>query len=122
MSETVAGGGAGVQPGSAPSVTIGLPVYNGEPFLEDTLRSLLRQDHPNLELVISDNGSTDATEAICRGVAEQDHRVRYHRSATNQGASWNYTQVLHLADGELCSRGVLGRRPEFDYDVPMCID
>jgi glycosyltransferase involved in cell wall biosynthesis len=102
MSETVAGGRASVQPGSAvPSVTIGLPVYNGEPFLEDTLRSLLRQDHPNLEIVISDNGSTDATEAICRGVAEQDHRVRYHRSATNQGASWNYNQVLHLADGEL---------------------
>src|SRR5262249_87553 len=52
-----------------PQVTIGLPVYNSERFLEETLRSLLGQTNVDFEVVVSDNGSTDATEAICRDYA-----------------------------------------------------
>src|SRR5215510_10149310 len=49
-----------------PRVTIGLPVYNGERFLEQTLDSLLVQSYADFELIISDNASTDRTEEICR--------------------------------------------------------
>ena len=49
-----------------PRVTIGLPVYNGERFLEQTLDSLLAQSYTDFELIISDNASTDRTEEILK--------------------------------------------------------
>jgi glycosyltransferase involved in cell wall biosynthesis len=82
----------------APLVSIGLPVFNGEPFLERALNTLLGQDLADLELVISDNGSTDATESICRDASATDRRVRYHRNDRNRGAAWNFNNVLALAN------------------------
>jgi glycosyltransferase involved in cell wall biosynthesis len=83
---------------TTPLVTVGVPTYNGERFLGETLKSLLTQDLDDLEIVISDNGSSDGTERICRR-AEGDPRVRYHRSPLNRGAAWNYNNVLSLAQG-----------------------
>jgi glycosyltransferase involved in cell wall biosynthesis len=83
-----------------PRVSIGMPVYNGERFLEATLESLLAQTYRGFELVISDNGSTDATREICLAAAGRDPRVRYHRSAENLGATWNFNRVFVLAKGE----------------------
>lgn len=83
-----------------PRVSIGLPVYNGQDFLVEAIESVLNQTFNNLELIISDNGSTDDTEAICRGYAEQDPRVRYYRSEQNHGASWNYNRTVEVARGE----------------------
>jgi len=80
-----------------PGVSVGLPVRNGEAFLAQTLESLLTQDHDDLEIVISDNASTDATEDICRDAARGDSRVQFHRSDENRGAAWNYNRVLELA-------------------------
>ncbi len=83
-----------------PRVSIGLPVYNGEQYLDETLRSLLAQSYRDFEIIISDNGSTDDTQDICRRYAGQDNRIRYYRETENQGASWNYNRVVHLATGE----------------------
>jgi glycosyltransferase involved in cell wall biosynthesis len=85
---------------SAPRVSIGLPVYNGENYLEAAVESLLLQDFRDFELIISDNASDDGTEAICRRFAQADKRVQYHRSDTNRGAAWNYNRVFELARGE----------------------
>jgi glycosyltransferase involved in cell wall biosynthesis len=82
-----------------PLVSIGLPVYNGERFLAQAIESMLAQDVGDLELIISDNGSTDATERICRDFARADPRVRYHRSDRNRGAAWNYNRTFGLARG-----------------------
>lgn len=84
----------------APPVSIGLPVYNGDQYLEAALKSLLEQDYEDFELIISDNCSDDRTEAICRQYAEQDRRIRYHRNAVNEGAARNYNKVFELARGE----------------------
>jgi glycosyltransferase involved in cell wall biosynthesis len=84
---------------SKPKLSIGLPVYNGERYLRQTLDSLLGQEFQDLELIISDNGSSDGTAAICEAYAKADKRVRYYRSNTNQGATWNYRRVLELAEG-----------------------
>lgn len=83
---------------SGVSVTVGLPVYNGDPYLEDAIRSILGQTHDDLRLVISDNGSTDATEEICRAAAA-DPRVVYERQDENRGAAWNYNRTFALAQG-----------------------
>ena len=75
-------------------VAIGVPVFNGGHFLAESLDSLLAQSYDNIDFVISDNGSTDDTEEICRASAARDHRVRYFRSDVNRGASWNYGNVV----------------------------
>lgn len=82
---------------SAPTVTIGLPVFNGGEYLVEALDSILSQTYGHFELVISDNGSTDATEEICREYGRRDSRIRYYRRDINRGASWNFNEVVRLA-------------------------
>lgn len=82
-----------------PLVSVGLPVRNGAEVIEGALRSVLAQEHEDLELVISDNASTDGTEEICRSYARGDSRVRYHRQPEHIGALANVVRVMHLARG-----------------------
>jgi glycosyltransferase involved in cell wall biosynthesis len=82
-----------------PKVSLGMPVYNGEKYLRETLDSLLAQTFKDFELIISDNSSTDSTEAICREYAARDSRIRYYREVVNRGAGWNYNRVVELARG-----------------------
>ncbi len=84
----------------APRVSIGLPVYNGEATLAMAIEALLSQTVSDLELIISDNASTDGTEAICRDFAARDTRVRYFRQQANLGSVANFGFVLELAAGE----------------------
>jgi glycosyltransferase involved in cell wall biosynthesis len=90
---------AGGPTASRPLVSIGVPVHNGGPFLRSTLDSLLAQDYAPLELIVSDNASTDATQAICLEYAGRDDRIRYERNAENLGAVWNFNRVARLASG-----------------------
>jgi glycosyltransferase involved in cell wall biosynthesis len=85
---------------STPLLSVGLPVYNGERFLVQALDSLLGQRFRDFELVISDNGSTDGTERICRSYAGRDARILYHRNSENLGAGWNVRRVYSLARGK----------------------
>ncbi len=85
---------------SHPRVTVGVPVFNGESFIAETLDSLLNQTFTDFEIVISDNASTDRTEQICRTYATRDARIRYDRSEVNRGAAWNHNHVFELARGE----------------------
>ncbi len=82
-----------------PLVSIALPVYNGEKYIEKVLASLLAQDYGNLELIISDNFSTDQTFAICQRYAQKDKRIVLSRNATNIGVVKNYHAALNLARG-----------------------
>lgn len=81
-------------------VSIGLPVYNGMPYLPEAVESLLAQDHADLEIVISDNASTDGTSEYCERISRLDPRVRYHRLDTNVGAAANFRRSFELSDGE----------------------
>lgn len=78
----------------APPLTIGLPVYNGARFVGIAIESILAQTYREFELIISDNASTDDTEAICRTYVEKDNRVRYIRNEVNIGAARNYNRLL----------------------------
>ena len=81
-------------------VTIGLPVLNGERFLCAALDSILGQTYTSLEVLISDNASTDRTSAICEEYALRDPRIRYWRNETNLGAAKNYNLLVDRARGE----------------------
>ena len=85
---------------SQPIISVGLPVWNGADFLEIAIQSVLAQTEPDLELIVSDNASTDATEEIVRRWMSRDSRVRYHRFPENQGASANHSKVVELSTGK----------------------
>jgi len=81
------------------TVSIGLPVYNGENYLREAIDSVLAQTFVDWDLIISDNASTDATGDICRAYAKADKRIHYHRNEANVGAAPNYNRVWNLATG-----------------------
>jgi glycosyltransferase involved in cell wall biosynthesis len=85
---------------SQPLVSIGVPVYNGERFIRQALDALLAQTYGNLELIISDNASTDSTGAICLEYAARDPRIRYQRNAVNIGVNPNFRRVFELSSGD----------------------
>jgi glycosyltransferase involved in cell wall biosynthesis len=82
-----------------PLVSIGLPVFCGERYLREALDSVLGQTVEDLEVVVSDNASTDGTADILADYAARDPRVRVSRSPMNRGAGWNFNHVLHESRG-----------------------
>ncbi|MFJ2028463.1 glycosyltransferase family 2 protein [Streptosporangium sp. NPDC087985] len=80
-------------------VSVGLPVRNGAARLEGVVRSVLAQDHENIELVICDNASTDDTEEFCRELARSDSRIVYHRQPRNVGLLNNFIHAGRVARG-----------------------
>ncbi|HWB14666.1 MAG TPA: glycosyltransferase family 2 protein [Pirellulales bacterium] len=117
---------------TSPKVSIGLPVYNGENYLSQAIESLLGQTFSDLELIISDNASTDGTETIAREYAARDGRVRYVRQPVNRGAGWNFSETFRLARGEyfkwaahddLCAPSFVERcveRLDLDRELVLC--
>lgn len=82
-----------------PTVGIGMPVFNGERYLDAAVSSILSQSLGDFELVICDNASTDGTEEICRRFAASDPRIRYVRHPQNLGAHPNYNRSFELSRG-----------------------
>jgi glycosyltransferase involved in cell wall biosynthesis len=115
-----------------PRVSIGMPVFNAEQYLEQALDSILAQTYPDFELIISDNASTDRTWEICQIHAAKDRRIRCLRNETNLGASKNFNRVFELSSGEyfkwaahddLCAPDFLERCVEVleqDTSVILC--
>jgi glycosyltransferase involved in cell wall biosynthesis len=83
-----------------PLVSIGLPVFNGEPHLTEAIQSILNQTYRNFELIIYDNDSSDRTAEICGDFAARDARIRYFRNETNLGAARNFNLTVERASGE----------------------
>lgn len=88
---------------SSPKVSIGMPVYNGEKYINEALESLLLQTFDDFELIISDNASVDRTEQICRKYAQNDSRIKYIRQPNNVGALNNFKFVVDQSKGEYFS-------------------
>jgi glycosyltransferase involved in cell wall biosynthesis len=83
-----------------PKVSIGMPVYNGEKTIEKAIKSLLAQTFKDFELIISDNGSDDKTQDICKRFALQDKRICYVRQSKNIGLYKNYNFLINIAKGK----------------------
>jgi glycosyltransferase involved in cell wall biosynthesis len=77
-----------------------MPAYNGEKYIRRALDSLIAQDYENVELIISDNASTDATLQICEEYASRENRISIHKNPHNLGIEKNLKTVLELAQGE----------------------
>jgi glycosyltransferase involved in cell wall biosynthesis len=85
---------------AVPRLTLGLPTYNGEEFLAESLDALLAQTFTDFELIISDNGSTDGTGEIARDYEAKDPRVRYVRHDQNRGSTFNHNFVAEQTRGD----------------------
>ena len=83
-----------------PRVSIGMPVYNGEKYIEAAIKSILAQTYSEFELIISDNASTDRTMTICQAYVAEDRRIHYYRNDHNLGAAPNFNRVFELSSGE----------------------
>ncbi len=115
-----------------PSVSIGLPVYNGARFLPQALESLLGQSFSDIELIVSDNASSDSTQDICTEYAMRDARIRYVRQNVNIGAMRNWNFVARQARGkyfkwssasDYCAPDMLSRcfaAMEAESDIVLC--
>ena len=81
-----------------PRVTIGIPTYNGGPYLRDCLNGILAQTYQNYVVVISDNASTDETAEIAQAFAAKDPRFRYLRQNKKCDVLLNFYAVAKAAE------------------------
>lgn len=83
-----------------PKVSIMIPTYNQAEYIGEAIESALAQDYPNLEVVVTDDCSTDSTPSIVKKY-QSDPRFIYHRNETNLGRVGNYHNTAHnVASGE----------------------
>lgn len=83
-----------------PLVTVGIPTYNRSRILPRAIKSILNQTYKNIEIIISDNCSTDKTASICKSYANSNKHIRYFHQSSNYGYLFNYLFVLRLAKGK----------------------
>ena len=115
-----------------PIISIGMPAFNSERWLASSIESILEQTFTNIELIISDNASTDNTADRCEIYAQQDDRVRYYRNSENIGVTENYNAVVKHARGkyfkwastnDYCDKTMLQKcfnRLESEHDAVIC--
>ncbi|MCP4179883.1 MAG: glycosyltransferase family 2 protein [bacterium] len=75
-------------------VSICIPAYNAGLFIRETLESLISQTHHNIEIIVSDNCSTDNTEDIVTDLQKQDSRIKYYRASRNLGYILNIRNAI----------------------------
>ena len=80
-------------------MSIVLPVYNGERYLQESIDSILSQTHKNWELIIIDDCSTDKSSSIAKQYAEQDKRIHYYRNEVNLKLPKSLNRGFSLSKG-----------------------
>lgn len=80
-------------------MTIAIPTYNRAHLLARSILSAQQQTHKNIEIIISDNNSSDDTESVCRNLAANDNRIHYFRQSRNIGGTENFNWLLSRGNG-----------------------
>ena len=77
-----------------PKVSIMIPVYNQEDYIANTIQSALNQNYNNIEIIISDDASTDNTSQIIKDFLP-NQKIKYFRNQVNIGRVKNYRKLLY---------------------------
>jgi glycosyltransferase involved in cell wall biosynthesis len=85
-----------------PDVSVLIPTFNRGHFLKQAVASALGQSLANIEVIVSDNGSTDGTAEIVHQMSRADGRLRYHRNERNLGLAGNFRKCFELARSKYC--------------------
>lgn len=83
-----------------PKISICIPTFNGELYLEDSLNCIFNQSYTDFEIIIVDDKSTDGTYNIAKQFADQDQRVHFYQNKTNLGLVSNWNKCIEYAKGE----------------------
>lgn len=81
------------------TVTVGIPAYNGKVYIKQAIDSVLSQTFTDFELIVSDDGSTDGTDNICKEYTLKDPRVHFIRHDKNMGGFLNNNYIIKQAEG-----------------------
>ncbi len=112
---------------NTPLISFGIPTYNRADKVHVSVDSILRQNYDNIEIILSDNCSSDNTQEVCESYAQRDKRIKYHRQKENLGLIGNWEFVhkqatgkyyMHLADDDWMEEGVLQKYVEFMENNP----
>lgn len=85
---------------SMPLVSVIMPSYNAEKYIDEAIRSVIAQTYTNWELFVIDDGSTDRTARIAQSYAEKDSRVIFRQNSHNMGTANTRNIGIRLANGE----------------------
>lgn len=83
-----------------PKVSVLMPAYNAEQYIDEAIQSILHQTMQDFELIIVDDGSTDGTWGVVQGYVSRDARIRSYKNDSNVGVSKTRNRLLALAEGE----------------------
>lgn len=81
-------------------VSVLMPAYNTEKYIEEAILCILNQTYTNWELLIADDGSTDNTKEIIKQYASQDNRIKYYQNKINIGYLKTWNQLIRIAKGD----------------------
>ncbi len=90
--------------GQQPLISILMPTYNVELFVEEAVRSILSQTYSHFELIIVDDCSTDNTFEILENLAKEDHRIVLERNEKNSKICITLNKAWSLAKGDFIAR------------------
>lgn len=85
---------------TVPLVSIALPVYNGEEWLEQAISTLIKQSYKNIEIIIADDCSSDNSQKICEKYASKYSQITFIENETNLGGQENFLKILYLCSGK----------------------
>lgn len=86
-----------------PLVSVIIPAYNHENYVRDAIQSVIDQDYPNIEIIVLDDGSTDGTADVAKGVLSQCQRRCRFMQQENRGAHAAINTGIGLAQGDYIS-------------------
>lgn len=89
---------------SMPEISIIMSVYNGEAYLEETLKSIINQTYKNWELIAINDCSTDLTERILSEYAERDERIKVYANEVNLRLQASLNRAISLCSGKYIAR------------------
>ena len=98
-----------------PLVSIGVPVRNGGDYLQEALEQVVNQTYRNIEIVISDNNSTDKTPEICKSFQKQDTRIKYFPQNEKINAIQNFRFVAEHSTGDYFMWAAHDDRRDLNY-------
>lgn len=87
-----------------PMVSVLIPVYNGVPYLVETLESILRSTYENFEIILVDDGSKDTSKDICRSFERRYKQIRFYSFEENKGMDAALNQGIKHANGKYIAR------------------
>jgi glycosyltransferase involved in cell wall biosynthesis len=85
---------------STPLVSIAMATYNGASYIAQQLNSLLKQTYPNLEIIVTDDASTDGTLAILENFKNKHDNIKIFNNATNQGITYSFEHSIRNCSGD----------------------